>query len=105
MQIGVTLEVTPLINPDGLVVMEIHQRIDSFAGNVEIANVGQVPITTSKEASAKVSVRDHDTVILGGMIETDKNNSGCRMEGHTVAGVFVSACMRTVEELLVIGRR
>jgi general secretion pathway protein D len=75
MQIGVTLEVTPLINPDGLVVMEIHQRIDSFAGNVEIANVGQVPITTSKEASAKVSVRDHDTVILGGMIETDKNKT------------------------------
>jgi len=41
--------------------------------------VGDVPITTSKEASAKVSVRDHDTVMLGGMIETDKNKttSGC----------------------------
>jgi type II secretory pathway component GspD/PulD (secretin) len=69
------LEVTPLINPDGLVVMEIYQRIDAFAGNVEIANVGQVPVTTEKVASAKVSVRDHDTIILGGLIETDKNKS------------------------------
>ncbi len=75
MQIGVTLEVTPLINPDGLVVMDIHQKIDSVSGSVNIANVGDVPITSSKEASAKVSVRDHDTIILGGLIETDKNKT------------------------------
>ena len=75
LQIGVTLEVTPLINPDGLVVMDIHTKIDSFEGNVTIQNVGDVPITSSKEASAKVSVRDHDTIILGGLIETDKNKS------------------------------
>ena len=78
LQIGVTLEVTPLINPDGLVVMDIHNKIDSFDGNVTIQNVGDVPVTSSKEAQAKVSVRDHDTIILGGLIETDqnKNNSG-----------------------------
>jgi general secretion pathway protein D len=75
LQIGVTIEVTPLINPDGLVVMEIHTKIDSFEGNVTIQNVGDVPITSSKEASAKISVRDHDTIILGGLIETDKNNN------------------------------
>ena len=68
MQIGVTLEVTPLINPDGLVVMDIHTKIDGLDGSVNIDNVGDVPITSSKEASAKVSVRDHDTIILGGLI-------------------------------------
>jgi general secretion pathway protein D len=75
LQIGVTLDVTPLINPDGLVVMEIQQQIDSFEGNVTIQNVGDVPVTSSKQASAKVSVRDHDTIILGGLIENDKNKS------------------------------
>jgi general secretion pathway protein D len=75
LQIGVTIEVTPLINPDGLVVMDIHTKIDSFEGNVTIQNVGDVPITSSKEAQAKISVRDHDTIILGGLIETDKNNN------------------------------
>ncbi len=75
LNIGVTLDVTPLINPDGLVVMDIQQEIDSFEGNVTIANVGDVPITATKQASAKVSVRDHDTIILGGLIETDKNNN------------------------------
>jgi general secretion pathway protein D len=75
LNIGVTLDVTPLINPDGLVVMDIQQEIDSFEGNVTIQNVGDVPITATKTASAKVSVRDHDTIMLGGLIETDKNKN------------------------------
>ncbi len=75
LEIGVSLDVTPLINPDGLVVMDIHQKIDAFEGNVTIQNVGDVPITSEKEAQAKVSVRDHDTIILGGLIETDKNKN------------------------------
>jgi general secretion pathway protein D len=75
LQIGVTLEVTPLINPDGLVVMDIHQTIESANGTVNLPNVGEVPITSRKEASAKVSVRDHDTIILGGLIETSKSKS------------------------------
>src|ERR1043166_3143151 len=74
LQIGVTLEVTPLINVEGLVVMEIHQKIDNFEGNVSITGVGDVPITSSKEAQAKVSVRDRETIILGGLIETDKTS-------------------------------
>jgi general secretion pathway protein D len=76
LQIGVTLDVTPLINPEGLVVMDIHQTIESYDGDVDIANVGKVPITSRKEASAKVAVRDHDTIILGGLIEDDNSKSG-----------------------------
>jgi general secretion pathway protein D len=78
LQIGVSLQVTPLINPDGLVVMDIQTEIDSFKGNVTITGVGDVPVTSSKNATAKVAVRDHDTIMLGGLIETDKNsnNSG-----------------------------
>ena len=78
LQIGVSLSVTPLINPDGLVVMDIQTEIDSFKGNVTIQGVGDVPITSSKNASAKVAVRDRDTIMLGGLIETEKNsnNSG-----------------------------
>ena len=75
LQIGVQLEVTPLINPEGLVVMDIRTKIDSFEQNVTIANVGDVPVTSSKDATAKVAVRDHDTIMLGGMIETTKNQN------------------------------
>ncbi len=77
--IGVTLTVTPLINPDGLVVMEISQDIQSVSEYVTIANVGEVPVTSQKSAQAKVSVRDRDTIILGGLIENTKS--------HTRSGV------------------
>lgn len=75
LQIGVSLSVTPLINPDGLVVMDIQTEIDSFKGNVTIQGVGDVPVTSSKNATAKVAVRDRDTIMLGGLIETDKNSN------------------------------
>src|SRR5882762_5608434 len=55
--------------------MDIHQTIESANGSVNIVNVGDVPITSRKEAGAKVSVRDHDTIILGGLIETSKSKS------------------------------
>lgn len=73
--IGVTLSVTPLINPDGLVVMEISQDIQSVSSSVNIANVGEVPVTSQKSAQAKVSVRDRDTIILGGLIENSKSRT------------------------------
>ena len=109
LQIGVTLEVTPLINPDGLVVMEIHQKIDSFEGNVTIQNVGDVPVTSSKEASAKVSVRDHDTIILGGLIETvkTKNKAGVPflMDLPLLGNLFrSSSALETRKELIVMIR-
>jgi general secretion pathway protein D len=75
MQVGVTLSVLPLINRDGLVVMDIQQQIDSIAGFVNIANIGNVPQTSSKTASASVAVRDRDTIVMGGLIETTKNDS------------------------------
>jgi general secretion pathway protein D len=75
LQIGVTLSVLPLINPDGLVVMDIHQKIQDAQGTVFIANVGEVPITKDREANAKVAVRDRETVVLGGFISTSSSRS------------------------------
>ena len=68
--VGVTFEVTPAIKPDGTVVMDIHQKIDRVEGNVTIQNVGDVPVTSSTEAQAKVVVRDRETILLGGLMET-----------------------------------
>ncbi|MCU0772499.1 MAG: hypothetical protein MUE94_12145 [Verrucomicrobia bacterium] len=78
LNIGITLTVLPLINPDGLVVMDIVQLVESFGGNVTIQNVGDVPRTLRREANAKVAVRSGETIVLGGFISADKtaNESG-----------------------------
>ena len=77
LRVGVQLDVVPLINPDGLVVMEIEQKIDQLGPPVKIDN-NDVPTTTSREAYATIAVRDRDTIILGGFIKSDKqgNKSG-----------------------------
>ena len=72
LQIGITLSVLPLINPDGLVVMDIRQKIQDIGPSVTIQGVGEVPSTIDREANAKVAVRDGESVVLGGLISTQK---------------------------------
>lgn len=74
-QIGITLSVLPLINPDGLVVMDIRQRIQSLGKEIPIDANFNVPETIDREANAKVSVRDRETIILGGFISNERSKS------------------------------
>ena len=75
LSVGVELDVTPFINPDGLVVMDIQQEIDDLNGTTHIDNVGDVPNTTKRTLNSEIAVRDRDTVILGGFIRSDKNKT------------------------------
>ena len=68
-QIGITLEITPFINDDGLVVMDIYQQIQDIIGTQTI-NGNAVPITTDREANAKVAVQDGEMIVLGGFIKS-----------------------------------
>ncbi len=69
--VGINLQVTPLINPDGLVVMDITQDIQQL-GTPTVIDGNPVPTTTKRTAQAKVSVRDRDTIMLGGFISETK---------------------------------
>ncbi len=75
--VGIDLQVTPLINPDGLVVMDIVQDIQQLGAPTKIDN-NEVPTTTQRAASAKVAVRDRETIILGGFMskQSTKTKSG-----------------------------
>jgi general secretion pathway protein D len=75
LSVGVELDVTPFINPDGLVVMDINQEIDDINGYTAISGVGNVPNTDKRQLSSEVAVRDHDTIMLGGFIRSDKSTS------------------------------
>jgi len=70
-QIGITLNVTPLINPDGLVVMDIQQQVQQVGGSVKIDG-NDVPITQDQNATAKVAVRNGETIVMGGFIQNQK---------------------------------
>jgi len=75
LSVGVELDVTPFINPEGLVVMDINQEIDDLNGYTAIQNVGNVPNTIKRTLSSEIAVKDKDTVMLGGFIKSDKSTS------------------------------
>ncbi|MGI8965624.1 MAG: type II secretion system protein GspD, partial [Limisphaerales bacterium] len=54
-EVGIRLNVLPLINPDGLVVMDIQQDIEQLGTPVSIPSAGDVPTTTKRQAAAKVA--------------------------------------------------
>ncbi|HTD68226.1 MAG TPA: hypothetical protein VK846_17010, partial [Candidatus Limnocylindria bacterium] len=70
-QIGITLDVMPIINQDGLVTMEIQQHISQVGGSVPIDG-NDVPITIERDANGYVAVNNRDTILLGGFISTTK---------------------------------
>jgi general secretion pathway protein D len=74
-QVGVTLDVTPFITPDGLVVMDIFQTVDNLGASVDVGNGLSVPSTQQRNAHSFVTVRDKDAVLLGGYITTSTSRS------------------------------
>jgi type II secretory pathway component GspD/PulD (secretin) len=66
---GITLNVVPFINEEGLVVMELEQQIQDIVGSQTI-NGNAVPIVTDRSANAKIAVRDGEMIVLGGFIKT-----------------------------------
>ena len=68
------LEVVPLINSEKEVSLDILQKIDSIVpgGAVNISG-NQVPTIDTKYIRTNVSARNGSTIILGGLIEDQKN--------------------------------
>jgi general secretion pathway protein D len=70
------LEVVPLINSEKVVSLDILQKLDSIVpgGNVNISG-NQVPTIDTKYIRTNVSAQNGSTIILGGLIEDQKNRN------------------------------
>ncbi len=76
--IGLTLTVTPNINPEGFVVMEISQTADDILDNTKIDG-NDVPIISKREISATVAVQDRSTIVLGGLVRKSNSKSATKI--------------------------
>jgi general secretion pathway protein D len=108
LSVGVSLQVTPFINPDGLVVMQIDEEIDDISGYTQIDG-NPVPNTASKKLSSNVAVKDRDSIILGGAIYSSKsfNKSGVPLlQDIPLLGALFSSrsTSKSRQELLVLLR-
>jgi general secretion pathway protein D len=109
LSVGISLDVTPFINPDGLVVMQIAEEIDNLNGSTFIQGVGDVPNTTKKTLTSNVAVKDRDAIILGGAISSSKDlsKSGVPLlQDIPLLGALFSqrSSQKSRDELLVLMR-
>ena len=74
---GVTLEVTPRVNANGLVIMKLKQVVSNVVQNTikegvtDTATQAQSPTISKKEIASSVAVADGETIVLGGLISDD----------------------------------
>jgi type IV pilus assembly protein PilQ len=66
-----SLKVTPQITPDNRIILDLDVRKDSI-GSITVASGGvNVPSIDTKEITTQVLVNDGQTVVLGGVLETN----------------------------------
>ncbi len=69
-EVGVILNVTPSINPDGFVRMKIEPEISRISKeSTKISENFQSPIINRRRATTTVTVKDGQTVVIGGLIQ------------------------------------
>ncbi|MDP3980615.1 MAG: secretin N-terminal domain-containing protein [Chlamydiota bacterium] len=68
-QVGVLLKVTPHINEDGYVTMDIEPEVSSVASFLQTASGNQIPIVRTSNAKTTVMVKDGVTIVIGGLID------------------------------------
>lgn len=76
--IGINLTVTPRINPQRFVVMEISQTADNVGG-FEVIDGNNVPIITKREMKAQIAVDSRATIALGGLVSSDRRKSRAKV--------------------------
>lgn len=68
--VGIELQVTPLIGQNGIIQMEIKQVVSDISGSTTVGsgvNTQKVPNVSKREAESFVSVEDGEMIILGGL--------------------------------------
>ena len=72
--VGLTVKVTPRINPSGNVILKVEETFEDVLGE-QVINGQAWPTITTRKLSADVSVKNGETVILGGLVKTATSHS------------------------------
>src|SRR5207248_1462879 len=68
--------VTPHINPDGLVIMDVNPIISALSGQTVPITAGTgAPIINERSAYSRVGILDGQTIVIGGLMEDKKTQT------------------------------
>lgn len=71
--IGIILNVTPHINPEGLVILDVSPEISALTGTtVPISETVNAPVFAKRSATSRVAIQDGQTIVIGGLMQDQK---------------------------------
>lgn len=74
--IGLNLNVTPHINPDGVVILDVNPEVQELtAQNIQITNNTNSPVISKRSADSRIAVMDGQTIVIGGMMDDRKTST------------------------------
>jgi general secretion pathway protein D len=74
--IGIILEVTPHINPEGLVIMDVAPEISTTtAETVPISETVDAAVFAKRSAQTRIAIRDAETIVIGGLMQDENTKS------------------------------
>lgn len=100
--VGTQLTITPTINPDNYVTMNVLQEVSNATAEVQFG----APVISTREAQTRLLVKDGHTAVIGGLIEHQKETSKSGIpilkDIPILGGLFGSTTTRNAStELLV----
>ncbi len=81
--VGITLKITPHINEEGSVRLEIEQEVTKLVSSVTTAGGSTIlaPTIAKRSAKSSVIINDRQTMVLGGLIRNDSDEALERVPG------------------------
>ncbi|HWE01356.1 MAG TPA: secretin N-terminal domain-containing protein [Tepidisphaeraceae bacterium] len=74
--IGIILNVTPHINPEGLVILDVAPEISQLTGTTVPISAGvAAPIIAKRSAESRVGIKDGETIVIGGLMQDSKTST------------------------------
>ena len=72
--VGIILNVTPHINPDGLVILDVAPEISQLTGTTVPISRESVtaPVIAKRSAQSRVGIKNGQTIVIGGLMEDRK---------------------------------
>lgn len=69
--VGTVLTITPTINPDGYVNLQVTQTANSATNEIQF----NAPVINKREATTQVFIRDGQTTVIGGLADNVQSNN------------------------------
>ena len=81
--IGISLDVIPQVNNNGLINLQVKPEISSQNGTVNFggASGAEIPIITQRRTSSTVTIKSGYTLAIGGLIQSTNTSTGSHVPG------------------------